>query len=331
MDLPGQKAAVNKLTVNELRELPRDEIENLVATGLLEADRAAEIQSENNQRQQERQQAIGVQHALAQGKKDGEKKDEEWLKSMSASYQKAYGQLMDTYDSAEAEYGTIKTRAEKLRDRLREKAETAYQFGVPLPNGKLAFYDRGNAEFVDGTSLQPLRGEDTRAAADGFKQLSYRDQQANAGYVDARRASVDAENIVHSADTGAAAIERDKTALQDSQGSVSEEALKKAKKGVDAQVGGLSERLKNAENVDANLDAALSDDADADVAPKRPASDASGPARPISFANLVAPDVLGDGIGKTASSFNAAANPAAPPAKEIIPVPVTRRPLVPSL
>jgi len=314
------------LSLSELRQLGRGEIEELVTAGLLEADHAAEIQSEDFQHKQDEQQLNVAQHLQAQQKIDEQKQDADWLQRMSQSYQQAYHQLMDTYDEAEGKYGQIKARAEALKEHLREKAETAYQFGVPLSDGRLAFYDRKNNGFVDGATFQPLQGEDAKTAAEEFKKLSPKQQRGNACYVDACNAYADAENISQSADAGRTAIESDKATLKNSDGSISEDALKNAGKQVDAHVGGLSKRIENAENADANLDAALNASGDDADVPQ---------VQPISFASQIDPNAkpIGDGNGKTATSFNAAANsaPAADmAAANAVPAPANRLPLSPA-
>lgn len=329
MDLTGQKTPLTDFSLNDLHQLGRDEIAELVTAGLLEADRAAEIQSEDFQHNQDEQQLNAVQHLQAQQKIDEQKQDADWLQHMSQSYQQAYHQLMDAYGNAESQYGEIKTRAEKLKERLREKAETAYQFGVPLPDGRLAFYDRKNNDFVDGATLQPLQGDDAKTAAQEFQQLSPKQQKANACYVDACNAYADANGISQAADEGSLNVKNAKTVLQDSQGSISEAELNKMGTNVKTQADGLSDHLTKAESADATLDAALSADADDAVTPQNAASQT----KPISFASQIDTNAkpIGDGNGKTSTTFNTSARPVtiADAAVANVPVtPATRLPVV---
>jgi hypothetical protein len=186
MDLSGQKSPLTDLSLSDLRQLGRDEIEDIVTAGLLEADRAAEIQSEDFQHKQDEQQLNAAQHVQAQKKAEEQKQDADWLQHMSQSYQQAYHQLMGTYDHAENQYGEIKTRAEELKERLRQKVETARQYGIPLSDGEQAFLDKQNNTFVND-SLQPLTDKNAKEAADEFKLLTPQQQRANVCYAAIQR------------------------------------------------------------------------------------------------------------------------------------------------
>lgn len=327
MDLTADKAEINKLSVDELRKFGRDEILDLVSTGLLEEGRADEVRlADDQEKQAQQQQAVILQRTQAKDQKEQRQEDADWLQHMSQSYQLAFHQLMETYDNAERKYDSIEDRAEKLKTDLRDKAEKAYQHGVVTPDGTVAFYDRGDKDFVDA-NLQQLQGADAKAAADKFKNLSPQEQNANACYVEVCKAYGDAEDISATAKAGVAQTASDKQAAENSNGSISEDELASRAKDVDRQVDGLSKRMQNAENADANLDAALSAGVD-------DANNGAANANATSFANTADPaNSLGSGNGKTSAAFNAAVN-AAPVADVAVannvPAPVNRLPVTPA-
>ena len=100
-----------------------------------------------------------------------------------------------------------------MKDRLRQKVETARQYGIPLSDGEQAFLDKQNNTFVND-SLQPLTDKNAKEAADEFKLLTPQQQRANVCYVDACTAYADADSISQTANAGGIAVENDKTALK---------------------------------------------------------------------------------------------------------------------
>jgi hypothetical protein len=291
----NQPADGNKVTVDDLRGLPREEIEILVASGLVSADIADEVLSEN--KEQKLQRDADYQTSQAQAKKSEEAeaaKEADWLESMSPSYQKAYHELVETYRNAETRYTDIKGRADRLKDRLHEKIWSSYEAGVHLPDGRVAFYDQKHGVFVDGASLQPLLGDAEKAAADGFAKLSPEQQKANARYVDACAAYDNAERISQASDKGITSSEQNLSACS-RQVSSSEEELKKLRQAATADLDELSSQMDDAEIDESNLDAA------ADLA-KTPET------KTVSFASQVDANGIGDGNGKTATVFNAVGN-----------------------
>jgi hypothetical protein len=306
MELTEENTA-DKLGLKGLREMGRDEIAELVAAGLLPADLADEIQSEDEQKKEDQQAADNRQRLQVQDQQAEQQEDDDWLHKMSQSYQQAYNQLMDTYDDAESEYDTIKSRAEKLKESLWQKVETARQHGISLSDGEQAFFDKKTNSFVNG-SLQPLSDSDAKEAAADFKLLTPQQQKANACYVDAYDAYNEVADISQMAQDGNKNIQIAKQKLADSQGTITEAQLNEMGTTVKTQTAGLADRLNKAENADAGFDEVLSADTDA---------------------STTAPN----GNGKTTALFNTVANSA--PASDLtvantVPTLVNRLPLTPA-
>jgi hypothetical protein len=225
MDLAAGKAEINKLSVDELRKFGRDEILDLVSTGLLEEGRADEVRlADDQEKQAQQQQATILQRTQGKDQKEQRQEDADWLQHMSQSYQLAFHQLLETYDDAENEYLSIEDRSEKLKTDLRENIDRAYKHGIVTPDGTVAFYDRGGKDFVDA-NLQQLQGDDAKAAADKFKTLSPQDQAANACYVDACKEYTDADDIDTTAKAQAAQTLSDKQAAENSDGTLSKDEI----------------------------------------------------------------------------------------------------------
>jgi hypothetical protein len=300
MDLTAEKTEINQLSVEELRKFGRDEILNLVSTGLLEEDRADEVRLADEQEKQGQQEQTAIlQRARAKDQKEERQEDADWLQRMSRSYQLAFQQLMETYEDAEGEYLSIDGRSEKLKADLRHNIDRAYTHGIVTPDGTVAFYARADDKFVDA-NLQPLQREDGKAAAEKFKSLSPNEQAANACYVDSCNEFMDAEAIHTAAKSQAAQTLRDKHAAQSSDGALSEEELAHKTADSRTQVESLSTRMNKAENAEANFAAVLDT---ADGGGGNPASNQA------SFANMVDPaNALSNGNGKTSASFNVAAD-----------------------
>jgi hypothetical protein len=70
-----------------------------------------------------------------------------------------------------------------IKKSLQDNIWNAYEFGIQLPEGCVAFYDEQNKCFVDGGSLKPLEGEFATMAADAFDALSCRQQENNTSYL----------------------------------------------------------------------------------------------------------------------------------------------------
>jgi len=70
-----------------------------------------------------------------------------------------------------------------IKNSLQENIWNAYEFGIHLPDGCVAFYDEQNKCFVDGGSLKPLKGEVAALAADAFDALSPHQQENNRSYL----------------------------------------------------------------------------------------------------------------------------------------------------
>jgi hypothetical protein len=137
----NQPADLDKIKVSDIRGLSRDEIENLVAEGLLPQDIADEVFTEEDHQQQAKAQDDDHDRQVqAQERKEVRAEEAAWLETMSESYKQEYHRVMDTYGRDEGEYRNIKSDAEKLKDRLQNKINLAYQFGVRLPDGRMAFY-----------------------------------------------------------------------------------------------------------------------------------------------------------------------------------------------
>jgi hypothetical protein len=297
-----------KLTAGDIRGLSPGHIEDLVEQGLLTQAIADQALAEQDSQQQQKFQAdTEHRHEEDDAQHEKRKSEEAWLEQMSQSYQQEYHHLMDTYDRDEDQYKDIKTEAEKLKERFEDKVRAAYLFGVRLPDGRLAFFDRQQNAFVD-SSLQPLKEDEARQAAEDFKQLSPHEQKANACYADACHAYENADGISQAADTGIDQIEKDKVTLRNSDGSISEEQLKNLGAADRARVKNLSQRLGNAEQADVDLDAALNGDGEnAKTASSFDSdsmeSESKAPQSKTSFASLID----GDANGKTSASFNAVA------------------------
>src|SRR3569833_3034925 len=232
-----------KWTAADLRDMSHSQIEGLVDDGTISEELAAEVLAEDDQKQ--REQFIAALHVeQAQIKEKEHPKKDDWLDRMSASYQQAYHELINTYDDAQTQYQTIQSDAEKLKTRLRGDIDTAYQFGVQLPDGSVAFFDRRRGIFVDA-SLQPLNDQDTKQAADDFKQLSPQEQRKNSCYADACYAYADADNIAQTADATKARINQEKADLENCQVEISEKRLLELRKGIVVEEENISGRLVN--------------------------------------------------------------------------------------
>jgi hypothetical protein len=70
-----------------------------------------------------------------------------------------------------------------IKTSLQNNIWNAYEFGIQLSEGCVAFYDENKKCFFDGGSLQPLEGEFARMAAEAFAALSRRQQEHNTSYL----------------------------------------------------------------------------------------------------------------------------------------------------
>jgi hypothetical protein len=70
-----------------------------------------------------------------------------------------------------------------IKKSLQENIWNAYEFGIQLPEGCVAFYDEQKKCFVDGGSLKPLEGEFATMAAEAFEALPRRQQENNGSYL----------------------------------------------------------------------------------------------------------------------------------------------------
>jgi hypothetical protein len=69
-----------------------------------------------------------------------------------------------------------------IKSSLQDNIWNAYEFGIQLPEGCVAFYDEHKKCFVDGGSLKPLEGEFAVMAAEAFAALPRRQQENNTSY-----------------------------------------------------------------------------------------------------------------------------------------------------
>ena len=70
-----------------------------------------------------------------------------------------------------------------IKKSLQDNIWNAYEFGIQLPDGCVAFYDEQNKCFVDGGSFKPMEGEIATMAAEAFEALSLRQQENNGSYL----------------------------------------------------------------------------------------------------------------------------------------------------
>jgi hypothetical protein len=82
---------------------------------------------------------------------------------------------------------------DKFKQSLQEQIWNAYDSGLQLPDGCVAFFDQQSGNFVDGATLQPLQGETAAMATEAFDALTPQEQTSNASYLAACALYRDAE------------------------------------------------------------------------------------------------------------------------------------------
>lgn len=70
-----------------------------------------------------------------------------------------------------------------FKQSLQQNIFDAYESGLPLTDGCMAFYDEERKCFVDGASLKPLEGEAAVEAEEAFAALTPQERMANASYL----------------------------------------------------------------------------------------------------------------------------------------------------
>jgi hypothetical protein len=71
----------------------------------------------------------------------------------------------------------------KLKATLQDDIFNAYEHGIQLPEGVVAFYDQQRECLVDGANLQPLTGEAKSMAVAAFANLTPEQQEKNKSYL----------------------------------------------------------------------------------------------------------------------------------------------------
>lgn len=288
----NQTTAESKVTVSDLRALPREDIQTLVEKGLVSAELAAEVFREDKEKRQ--QQGMEIWRAEMVARQES-KKEGHWLESMSPSYREAYREFLNTCDEAQAGYVQMGSRVARLKERLGEQIQTAYQFGLRLPDGRLAFYDRQRGIFVDGSSLQPLAANDAKFAKEVFEQLSPQERQRNAAYVEAVRNYQRVDEISESVERETGSIKAMREECD--QGQASEDKIREWSKRIKARETEITQDVANAERLESNFNDVLSEDSAADANPRESSR------IPLSFAGSLDETSAN---GQTSAAFNSA-------------------------
>lgn len=69
-----------------------------------------------------------------------------------------------------------------LKNSMQENIFDAFEHGLKLPDGCIAFYDQQKECFIDAGSLKPLQGESKRMAVAAFDALTPKQQDDNKSY-----------------------------------------------------------------------------------------------------------------------------------------------------